>query len=282
MKIYLAGCGQIGKRLGKMLQGDGCQVVGLKRHQADFDFPVMALDLADKVAVNALPCDADAIIFTVTPSEYTEAGYAMVYDDILTQVIDWATRHQQQPLVLLVSSTGVYGQQNGEWVNEDSETQPSSFSGREILAGERRLRQRLQRTLTVRFSGIYGTNRTRLIQQASSGQAIQQSPTIWTNRIHEEDCVGILHFLLRQVQADHELAPIYLASDDCPVGKYEVSAFICETLGHTPPPVKKQDLNQQYNKRCDNQRIKSLGYRFRYQDYRQGYAAVIRLNTEAL
>lgn len=86
MKIYLAGCGKIGQRLGTLLQKDGHQVVGLKRHQADFDFPVMTVDLSDRDAIATLPLDADVIIFTVTPSEFSEHGYATVYDKVLGNV----------------------------------------------------------------------------------------------------------------------------------------------------------------------------------------------------
>lgn len=276
MKIYLAGCGKIGKRLGEQLTTDGHHVIGLKRSAAEYAFPIKAINLADRTSVSSLPADADIIVFTVTPSEYSEAGYAHVYDTILDNVLDFAKRHEELPLVILVSSTGVYGQQNGEWVDENSPTEPTSFSGKWILHGENQLRQRLSKTLTVRFSGIYGPSRTRLIQRALSGNPVQKAPPLWTNRIHEDDCVGSLHFLINQFIASNKLEDIYLISDDTPVSSYDISAFICDTMGRPKPPILTQNLSEKYNKRCDNQQIKSLGYTFRHPNYQQGYQEILK------
>lgn len=275
MKVYLCGCGKIGRRLGEKLQQEQYTAKGLKRSAADFTFPVTTLDLSDAAAIDTLPADADIIVFTVTPSDYSDQGYRQVYETILSNVIDWAQRHREPPLLLLVSSTGVYGQQDGGWVDENSETLPTGYSGRWLLYGETLLQERLQKTLIVRFSGIYGAGRTRLINRAISGQAIQQNPSIWTNRIHESDCVGALQFLIDAYRQGRALDKCYLVSDDCPVAQYEVSKFICEQLGKPTPPVKTDNLSKQYNKRCNNHRIKALGYTLQYPDYRSGYAAVL-------
>lgn len=275
MNIYLAGCGKIGQRLGKRLTTDGHHVVGLKRGQANVGFPIIPTDLADAEAVKQLPPDADAVVFTVTPTAFSERGYANVYDDILGNMLSYAKRCPTLPLFILVSSTGVYGQQNGEWVDENSETQPDTYSGRWVLFGEQQLRKTLSNTVSVRFAGIYGDNRTRLIQQALSGQPIQQTPPQWTNRVHEDDCVGVLHFLLNQYDKKTTLEDIYLVCDDTPVSRYNVSAAICELANQPKPPIKTDNLSNRCNKRCDNQRIKQLGYRFVYPTFQQGYAAII-------
>lgn len=275
MNIYLAGCGKIGQRLGRRLTADRHHVVGLKRGQADVDFPIIPVDLADTAAVKQLPLDADAVVFTVTPTAFSERGYANVYDDILGNMLDYAKRCPTLPLFILVSSTGVYGQQNGEWVDENSETQPDTDSGRWVLFGEQQLRKTLPSTVSVRFSGIYGAQRTRLIQQALSGKPLQKTPPQWTNRIHEDDCVGVLHFLLNQYDKKTPLDDIYLVSDDTPVSRYDVSAAICQLANRPKPLVQTDNLSNRCNKRCDNQRIKQLGYQFVYPTYQQGYAAII-------
>lgn len=270
MKIYLAGCGKIGTRLGEQLTPIH-EVIGLKRRPADFAFPVRGIDLNDKQALEQLPLDADVIVFTVTPSRYDEAGYRQVYDTILGHVIDWAEGHQKPPLMLLVSSTSVYGQQHGEWVDETSETIPDRATSGWILFGEKQLRQRLENTLTVRFSGIYGNGRNRLIKKVKMREPIQQQPPIWTNRIHEDDCIGILVFLIKQYQQGRVLDKIYLASDDMPVSQYEVCSFIAEQRMVPAPPVQIDNLTDKLNKRCRNSRLKALGYRLKYPDYRFGY-----------
>lgn len=249
-------------------------VVGLRRSLSDSLFPIFPIDLSDDAAVSKLPLDAEVIIFTVTPSRYDEAGYQQVYQHILGNVIDWASRHKVQPLVLLVSSTSVYGQQDGEWVDESSPTQPASASGRWILFGERQLQVKLSHTLIVRFSGIYSEKRTHLIQRALSGTAIQKMPAIWTNRIHESDCVGVLLFLLARYQQGQSLQAVYLASDDEPVSQYDVCAFICQQMGQPVPAVEVHSISKACNKRCCNKRLKALGYIFLYANYRQGYSRI--------
>lgn len=278
MKVYLAGCGQLGSRLGQQLSSDGHDVVGLKRPPIDSTFPMLAINLQDSHAVNQLPHDADIIVFTVTPSEYSDSGYQQVYKHILGNVIDYAKQHQKPPLFLLVSSTGVYGQHKGEWVDENSLTEPTQFNGAWVIYGERLIRQQLDNTLTVRFSGIYGANRTRMIKTATSGNPIQQSPPLWTNRIHEDDCIGALSFLIKQYSEGKTLKDIYLVSDHSPVSSWDVAAYICELQGMSMPPTKTTDLSHKLNKRCMNQRIVDLGYTFKYPDYRAGYKAIIEAN----
>lgn len=176
----------------------------------------------------------------------------------------------------MVSSTGVYGQQQGEWVDENSDTLPDSYSGQWILSGEQHLRRCLNNTVSVRFSGIYGQNRTYLIQQALSGKPIQKAPPQWTNRVHEDDCVGVLHFLLQQHQNGVVLDEVYLVSDDRPASRYDVCATLCELANQPKPPVKIDNLSQQCNKRCDNRRIKQLGYQFLFPTYQQGYGEIMK------
>ncbi len=274
MHIYLAGCGQIGQLLGRQLSSEH-RVTGLKRSEAALGFPLLRVDLRDRHAVEQLPQDADIIVFTVTPSQYDEAGYHLVYESILGNVIAWAQRHAKPPLLILVSSTGVYGQQQGEWVDENSPTLPKRASAQWILFGEQQLHQQWHNHVVVRFSGIYGDTRTRLIHRAISGEAIQKTPPLWTNRIHESDCVGVLAFLIARYQHGQALQSCYLASDDEPVSQYDVAAYICQQLGRDAPIVKTENLSPDCNKRCDNSRLKALGYAFSYPSYRHGYQHIL-------
>ncbi|MGY0398342.1 MAG: sugar nucleotide-binding protein [Ostreibacterium sp.] len=275
MKIYLAGCGKIGTRLGYCLQNDGHQVIGLKRTPKDLGFSTLSIDLSNQLAVQALPKDAEVIIFMVTPPDYTEVDYKHVYDTILNNLIDFSKQHSAPPLFLLVSSTSLYGQQKGQWVNEDSTTKPRKFNGQWILQGEKNLRQQLSNSLCVRFSGIYATHRARLIKTALSGKPIQQNPPLWTNRLHEDDCVNVLYFLIKQYQSKIPLDKIYLVSDNTPVSSYDIIQFICQRMGKPHPKISTENISYQQNKRCDNTRIKRLGYRFIYPTYQIGYRAIL-------
>lgn len=274
LNILLAGCGQLGQRLGQQLIKQGDQVIGIKRYQQILDFPLWLADLTDPQALSEREPNIDVIIFTVTPNARNEMAYRLVYEQALMTVLNFARRHDPQPLVILVSSTAVYGQQNGEWVDEASTTVPTTYSGKWVLYGEQCIQQ-LDNPLSLRFSGIYSHQRRWLIRTALSGKAIQQSPPIWTNRIHEDDCVGILSFLINRYRNHKPLDNLYLASDNQPCPRDEVIAFICQTLGKPLPAI---DNHQTIdcNKRCDNHKIKALGYSFKYSDYRLGYADILR------
>lgn len=275
MKILLAGCGQLGRQLGQQLQDNGDEVVGIKRHATPTLFTLRLADLSDEKALPEETPDYDVIVFSVTPSSREESAYQQVYQTILPHVVSFAQRHQRPPLFIFISSTGVYGQQNGEWVNEKSPTEPEHYSGKWVLFGEQYLQQHLDNYIIVRFSGIYGDNRRWLINQAISGKAIQKSPPIWTNRIHEADCVGSLAFLINAYRQGQALDNLYLISDDTPVSRYEVCAFICQLSGQPLPHVEHQKLTDKCNKRCDNSKIKSLGYDFIYPTFEHGYRAIL-------
>lgn len=276
MKILLAGCGQLGTQLGAKRQQKGDTVVGIKRSTAPTLFELIHIDLSQQNALSELTADYDVIIFTVTPSHRDESAYCQVYTDILQQVIDFAKQHRKPPLCIYVSSTGVYGQNTGEWVDENSPTQPNQYSGKWVLHGENILQEQLSNTLIIRFSGIYNAERRWLINQAITDTPIQKTPTIWTNRIHQADCVGVLDFLLDQYQQGKSLEKCYLASDDAPVGRYEVMAFIRASLGYDEPAIKTDALTQQLNKRCSNKRIKELGYVFSYPTFERGYGEILK------
>ena len=278
MKILLAGCGKIASRLGIVLYNSGNAVLGVRRQATPLLFPVLSGDLNDKNTLARQPLDFDIIVFTVTPEDRNESAYEKVYTTILDNVIDFAKRHQKPPLLILISSSGVYAQQNGQWVDENSPTNPTQYSGKWILHGENQLKKNLQNRLIVRFSGIYSSQRRWMIKHATSGKTMQKEPPVWSNRIHEDDCVGALNLFIHLYQKNSHLDKCYLVSDDCPVERYEVAEFICQTLDITPPPIKKNNLTHDYNKRCRNHKIKALGYEFIYPTFKDGYREILTLS----
>ncbi len=239
IKILLAGCGQLGLALGQQLQKNGDKVVGIKRHAVAASFPLHLADLSDTAALAEQTPDYDVIVFSATPSCYEENAYRHIYTTLLTNVVNFAKRHSSPPLIIFTSATSVYGQQNGEKVDENSPTEPTNFSGQWILHGEQYLQ--------VRFSGIYGEHRRWLIDRALSGQPMQKTPPLWTNRIHDADCVGSLYFLINAYRQKQALESVYLVSDNQP----------------------------NCNKRCDNSKIKSLGYNLLYPTFKQGYRMIL-------
>src|SRR5690606_26975911 len=105
------------------------------------------------------------------------------------------------------SSTGVYGQSDGGWVDETSPAEAQGFSGRWIREGEKLLEASPCETVSLRLGGIYGPGRARLIGTVRDGSAvITDGPPRYLNLNHRDDCAAALEHLLF---LDNP-APVYL------------------------------------------------------------------------
>jgi hypothetical protein len=114
-----------------------------------------------------------------------------------------------------------------------------------------------------------------MLRTATRGDPIQHHPPYYTNRIHQQDCAGVLAFLFKQRLAGQRLEQCYLASDDDPAPLWDVVTWLAERMHCPPPPVKITGDDAAMNKRCDNRRLKALGYQFRYLSYRKGYLEML-------
>jgi len=164
---------------------------------------------------------------------------------------------------------------DGEWVDEDSLTEPSRVNGQLQLLSEQRILAENKNNLVVRFAGIYGPGRKRMLNMARQGGPIQFKPPYYTNRIHKEDCVGVLAFLFEKRLDGTKLHSHYLACDDEPVPMWEVVSWLTKKLKCKLPEIKQADKDANQNKRCCNKRLKELGYHFQYPTYREGYPQLI-------
>ena len=277
-KVLLAGCGELGFYLGCLLQEHGFDVTGLKRTPVEEPpFPLVYADLMDLNSLSVLAPQYDFIVYTATPDSVTPEGYQAAYVAGLGNLLN-ATATPREKL-LLVSSTGVYGQSAGEWVNEESATNPKRFSGKILLESERLARELCPATTVVRFSGIYGPGRLRNVRKVRQGNSVIENPPQYTNRIHCDDCVGVLAFLIAEQLNGVALAPVYLASDCDPAPEHEVLDFIAETLKLAKPPREVPDDpdTAPLNKRCSNEQLLRLGYEFHFPSFKEGYLQVMQV-----
>ena len=272
-KILIIGCGDIGNRLARVLADNGHEITGLKRHPPEDNGIInyVAADITDAGTLTGLSEDFEQIFFIVSADGRNDKSYQAVYETGLDNVL---AKFPAQPW-LFVSSTSVYGQSAGEWVDEDSPAQPDNPNSRLIRQAELKLMSANPDNIIVRFSGIYGPGREYLLRMARQAPAIQQQPPYYTNRIHQQDCVGVLSFLLGQRLTGRKLAQCYLASDDDPAPQWEVMAWLAEHMKCPPPTAQITGPDAPMNKRCKNQRLKDLGYRFHYPSYKAGYAELI-------
>lgn len=275
----ILGCGDIGMVLGRELQAAGHRVIGARRSAsalAGSGIEPLALDLTDEAALEALP-EADFVVYVLSADRFEEAAYRAAYPDGLNAVLrTYEARDTPPQRVLFVSSTSVYGQKDAEWVDEESPAEAAGFSGVLMREAEQALHDSPIPGTVVRFSGIYGPGRDRLIRQVLEGRIAPTAPPMYSNRIHRDDCAGVLAHLIALSEADQSVAPLYLASDCDPAPLYEVMAWMAKQLKVEPTEVIQAPLRKRASKRCDNARLLASGYTFRYPGYGEGYTQVMK------
>ncbi|MDF2867115.1 MAG: epimerase [Gammaproteobacteria bacterium] len=276
-KILIAGCGYVGCELAKLLLAQNHTVYAIRRHVSDLPLGVKALAL-DLTTLQArdLPTDVDYVFYLAAADESSEQAYYQAYQTGLANLLNCLQEAKLQPKrIVFSSSTAVYAQMQEEWVDESSKTTPKDFNGKILLAAEQLLLQSNFASVVVRFGGIYGPGRERLIQQVASGKAKLSLNDGYTNRIHVMDCAKVLLHLMRLESPE----TIYLAVDHEPVLKNEVMLWLASRLKtqlNQMEAIHPQEQALRSNKRCSNQRLLASGYRFVYPSFREGYADLLQ------
>lgn len=276
-KILCVGCGDVGGEVAVRLADAGHQVTGLKRHPPKIADKVnyVAADITVAEQLQNLATDFDTVFFILSPDGGVENSYRAVFETGLDNLLNHFAQAKQSPRWFFTSSTSVYGQSQGEWVDENSPAEPDNPNSQFIRAAERKIMAANPENIVVRFSGIYGEGREYLLRLARQAPEIQKNPPAYTNRIHREDCIEVLLFLFEQQLSGKVLEQCYLASDDNPAPTWNVMSWLAEQMS-CPQPTEKTSNLKAMNKRCDNQRLKKQGYQFRYPTYKEGYLPLVR------
>ena len=187
-----------------------------------------------------------------------------------------------------LSTTGVYGNRDGGWVDESGELRPSGERGRRRVAAEAGWRQLWRRhrvpAHVFRVAGIYGPRGHNPFGALRYGTARRlEKPGHVFSRIHVEDLASVLRASLARPRP----GAVYNVCDDEPAAQADVVAYAAQLLGVPPPPLVPFDtphpemtpLARSFwddNKRVSNALIKEeLGVALRYPDYRTGLAAIL-------
>lgn len=281
MTILLAGCGDLGTEAGLRFAAQGQRVVGWRRSPAKLPPAIegVAADLSAP-GLPTVPADTSAVVIAVAADAPTEPAYRAAYLGGLANVLDALERDGVRPRqVLFVSSTAVYGDAGGGWVDEDTVPKPGGYSGRVLVQAEELLQARLAGTGTaaasLRLGGIYGPGRTRLIDQVRSGAAVVPEDVRYTNRIHRDDAAAAIVHL---VSMDGEAAPVYLGVDNDPADLGSVLRFLAAELGLPEPPVGDAGPARAGNKRCRNDLLRGAGFAFTFPSFREGYRDILAGN----
>jgi nucleoside-diphosphate-sugar epimerase len=189
------------------------------------------------------------------------------------------------PHLCYISTTGVYHQIDGRWVDETSPTHPTREGGRAHLHAEQVLRRQCPHggATILRLAGIYGPGRVPRASVVIAGQPIRSPAQGFLNLIHVDDAARTVMRVWDRAGGGQPLRRLYAVADDHPVIRgdfYRQIAKQCHAPNprfESPPIGKRGSARGDTNKRVWNRRMKSdLMPRLQFPTYREGLSDVLR------
>lgn len=268
-RVLLAGCGDVGTALGLRLSERGWAATGVRRHADRLPAPLagVSLDLTDP-GEERLP-DVDAVVVTLTADGHDVAGYEHTYLGGLRGLR--RSLGEQEPLVVLVSSTGVLGGGDGERVTEATPPNPQRPTAHVLLAAEELAAELFSDLVIVRPAGIYGPGRTSMVERVRRGAPLAHRRV--TNRIHRDDLVTVLATVLSSAEPPRLLHAV--DHDAALLG--DVAAHLADRLGAPVPPDDSGPGEGPLGKIVGGELVHALVPReaWRYPTFREGYDALL-------
>ena len=214
--------------------------------------------------------DADFVLVSIPPVED---------EDIVLKNFKEILKKSKPKWITYLSATSVYGNHDGEWVNEESETKPTSTSGIKRLQAENQwLKFSFDNNLPLqifRLSGIYSIQNN-ILKRLISGQAkIVKKENHFFSRIHVEDIANLLFCSIKKFKSNE----IYNISDDKPAPQEELASYGSKLLKVKSPELLELNsledgmLKDFYkdSKKVDNEKVKNFfKYQFTYPTYKEG------------
>jgi nucleoside-diphosphate-sugar epimerase len=282
--VLIVGCGDLGIRTGTLLLRQGWQVAGVRRDTARLptDFSPHAANYTQPGSLDFIEAlRPDFVLATFNPADRSTAGYRAGFRTAMSNLLSGLGSHRPRHL-LMASSTRVFAETEGGWVDETSALSTDDPWAREIIAAERQALDSGHSATVVRFAGIYGIPGGRLLSRIRRGELCPSLPVSYTNRIHRDDCAGFLAHLLQLADAGATLESIYIGADDRPAPRFEVESWLAARMGlpqreNTEPESGDEPTrhNSAGHKRCRNRALRDSGYRLIYPDYQSGYAELL-------
>ena len=293
MNVVIVGCGYVGLELAEPLAGRDHDVTGVRRSDAGLEavesvddrVDAVRADATDAESLAALP-DADAVVFAASSGGRGAEAARDVYVDGLANVIEeYGSREAVPDRLVYTSSTGVYGDHDGGWVDEETAIDPTTEKTRVLAEAERVAVETAAESgidgTVARFAGLYGPDRYRL-------ERYLKGPITagYLNMVHRDDAAGAVRYLL---EADAARGEPVLVVDDEPVDKHAFADWLADECGVARPEKRSKaeriadgDLSAaaerriRTSKRCANDRLRALGYEFSYPTFREGYRDAVR------
>ena len=283
MKRLVIGCGYLGRRVARRWLKMGDTVFAVTRDPARADefeqdgiLPFVA-DIHDVSSLAGLP-EVDTVLYAVG---FDRSGGRSIRDAFVEGLENVLSRlPAPRGRFIYISSTGVYGQDDGQWVDEESPCQPVRDGGQACLDAENLLIQKDPgfKCCRLRLAGIYGPGRIPRRAELQAGKAISASPTGWLNLVHVDDAASVV-----VAAADaSEFPDLLLVADGCPLRREDYFKELCRQLD--APPVCFEDSGGDSersqralsSKRVSNQKmLASLDLILEFPQFSAGLAAIL-------
>lgn len=283
------GCGYLGRRVGQILVDRGQKVYGTTRSQ-DKASSLVASGIEPVIADVTRPESLDnfptvgRILYCVGFDRGAGLPIRQVYVDGFKNALRAIADRQPACPIVYASSTGVYGGDDGEWVDESSPVEPRTESGQACFDAEQALAGHAGPSIILRYAGLYGPSRIMRLESLRKGEPVVGNADKFLNLIQIDDAAAITVRALEDV-AGHRLE-VFLISDGHPTTRSEFYGATAELLQApsprfaAPSPGSPEAKREGSNKRIDNRKmVDRWGDTLRYADVRSGLAA--SLDVEA-
>ena len=288
-RVAILGCGYVGLELGRQL-APSHEVVGVRRsgegsaaiERAGLD--AVQADITSSEDLDVVP-DVDVLVFAASSGGRDANAAREIYIEGLRTVVEhFGARENPPDRLVYTSSTGVYGDHDGDWVDETTPIEPTTEKTK-VLAKAERIALEVTDEYGIagtvaRFAGLYGPERYRL-DRYLSGPVTEG----YLNMVHRDDAAGAIRFL---IEANAACGEAVLVVDDEPVEKWEFADWLAEECGRKlsekrtkAERLAEDDLSEparrriETSKRCSNAKLRGLGYEHTYPTYREGYREAI-------
>lgn len=234
--VLIVGCGYVGRRVAFAELREGRSVSALVRSEASASalaghgVPVHRADLDDPTCTPALPT-AGAVLYYLAPPPPTG-----VTDPRLRTFLASLTPDAVPKRIVLISTSGVYGNCAGEWVSEDRQPSPQADRARRRLDAETELRAWASRhaveAVILRVPGIYGPGRLPRARIVAGEPVLRAAESPWSNRVHIDDLVRACLAAARCGRS----GAVYNVADGTPTTMTDYFNRVADALGLSRPP----------------------------------------------
>ncbi|MSQ80473.1 MAG: NAD-dependent epimerase/dehydratase family protein [Candidatus Methylopumilus sp.] len=276
LKVLIVGCGQLGFSIAKSSDSNVFKMYGFSRSlkKSLSSIEMTQVDILKPEAIGAIKTIApDFIIYTASADAQSPESYQEHYVEGMQQTCKAILELNSFRHLFFVSSTRVYGQKTTRILSELDIPEPIDYGGEALLETEIIASQLKDKATILRFSGIYGPNRPRMIQLAQSNPGNWPATNNWSNRIHEEDGAAFIVFLIKRLVHDESIASLYLVTDGVPTKQYDVLTWIRNRMQLPIDEIEVPMLEG--GKQLKSVLVDKTGFILKYPDFMRGYEAMI-------